>query len=184
MKPDKFTHKLQEALTEAQMLAIQSNHTLLEPIHVLKALLEQQGGIIASIITQAGGNLKILSTAIDSGLKDLATTTNSSQINASNGLIKVLKAMEKIALAKKDEFISSDLFLIAGFDDASLAKIFQSAGLTKPNVTQAVEKIRGSDHVDSQNAEDMQGALQKYTVDLTESGRKGKIGFGRVISRG
>ena len=69
MKPDKFTHKLQEALTEAQMLAIQSNHTLLEPIHVLKALLEQQGGIIASIITQAGGNLKILSTAIDSGLK-------------------------------------------------------------------------------------------------------------------
>ena len=58
MKPDKFTHKLQEALTEAQTLAIQSNHTLLEPIHVLKALLEQQGGMIASIITQAGGNLK------------------------------------------------------------------------------------------------------------------------------
>ena len=175
MKPDKFTHKLQEALAEAQSFAIEKNHTLLEPIHVLKALLDQQGGMIASIITQAGGNLNALRTALDNGFKSLATSTNSSQINASNSLIKVLKAMEKIALAKKDEFISSDLFLIAGFDDMSLAKIFKSAALSKANTKQAVEKIRGNDHIDSQNAEDIQGALQKYTIDLTESARKGKI---------
>ncbi|WP_440616443.1 ATP-dependent chaperone ClpB [Cysteiniphilum sp. 6C5] len=175
MKAEKFTHKLQEALTEAQSLAISKSHTMLEPIHVLKALLDQEGGMIASIITQAGGNLSNLNSELSNALNALATSSAASQISASNNLIKILQQMEKLASEKQDEFISSDLFLIAGFVDGAISKIFKAAGLSKENLTQAVDKVRGGSRVESQNAEDMQGALKKYTIDLTERARQGKI---------
>ena len=175
MKAEKFTHKLQEALTEAQSLAISKSHTMLEPIHVLKALLDQEGGMIASIITQAGGDLSNLNSELSNALNALATSSAASQISASNNLIKILQQMEKLATEKQDEFISSDLFLIAGFADGAISKIFKAAGLSKENLTQAVDKVRGGARVESQNAEDMQGALKKYTIDLTERARQGKI---------
>ncbi|WP_119328900.1 ATP-dependent chaperone ClpB [Cysteiniphilum halobium] len=175
MKAEKFTHKLQEALTEAQSLAISKSHTMLEPIHVLKALLDQEGGMIASIITQAGGDLSNLNSELNNALNALATSSAASQIGASNNLIKILQQMEKLASEKQDEFISSDLFLIAGFTDGAISKIFKAAGLSKENLTQAVDKVRGGARVESQNAEDMQGALKKYTIDLTERARQGKI---------
>ncbi|WP_151194370.1 ATP-dependent chaperone ClpB [Cysteiniphilum sp. JM-1] len=175
MKAEKFTHKLQEALTEAQSLAISKSHTMLEPIHVLKALLDQEGGMIASIITQAGGNLSNLNSELSNALNALATSSAASQISASNNLIKILQQMEKLATEKQDEFISSDLFLIAGFADGAISKIFKAAGLSKENLTLAVDKVRGGARVESQNAEDMQGALKKYTIDLTERARQGKI---------
>ncbi|WHN66161.1 ATP-dependent chaperone ClpB [Cysteiniphilum sp. QT6929] len=175
MKAEKFTHKLQEALTEAQSLAISKSHTMLEPIHVLKALLDQEGGMIASIITQAGGNLSNLNSELSNALNALATSSAASQISASNNLIKILQQMEKLATEKQDEFISSDLFLIAGFADGVISKIFKAAGLSKESLTQAVDKVRGGARVESQNAEDMQGALKKYTIDLTERARQGKI---------
>ena len=175
MKAEKFTHKLQEALTEAQSLAISKSHTMLEPIHVLKALLDQEGGMIASIITQAGGDLSNLNSELSNALNALATSSAASQISASNNLIKILQQMEKLATEKQDEFISSDLFLIAGFADGAISKIFNAAGLSKENLTQAVDKVRGGARVESQNAEDMQGALKKYTIDLTERARQGKI---------
>ncbi|WP_119344162.1 ATP-dependent chaperone ClpB [Facilibium subflavum] len=175
MKADKFTHKLQEALSEAQSLAVGKSHTLLEPVHVFKALLDQEGGMIGSIITQAGGDLNVVKSALNSALDTLATSTATAQINASNALIRVLQSMEKLAQQKKDEFISSDLFLIAAFEDSTLAKMLTSANLTKANVEKAVDKLRGGETVSSQNAEDMQGALQKYTIDLTQRARQGKI---------
>ncbi len=175
MKAEKFTHKLQEALTEAQSLAISKSHTMLEPIHVLKALLDQEGGMIASIITQAEGDLSNLNSELSNALNALATSSAASQISASNNLIKILQQMEKLATEKQDEFISSDLFLIAGFADGAISKIFKEAGLSKENLTLAVDKVRGGARVESQNAEDMQGALKKYTIDLTERARQGKI---------
>jgi len=175
MKAEKFTHKLQEALSEAQSLAISKSHTMLEPVHVLKALLDQEGGMIASIITQAGGNLSALNTELNSTLNNLARSTAVSQIGASNNLIKILQQMEKLSLEKKDEFISSDLFLIAGFTDGAVSRIFKAANLTKELLEGAVDKVRGGARVESQNAEDMQGALKKYTIDLTERARLGKI---------
>ncbi|WP_192482822.1 MULTISPECIES: ATP-dependent chaperone ClpB [Cysteiniphilum] len=175
MKAEKFTHKLQEALTEAQSLAISKSHTMLEPIHVLKALLDQEGGMIASIITQAGGDLSSLNSELSNALNALATSSAASQISASNNLIKILQQMEKLATEKQDEFISSDLFLIAGFADGAISKILKAAGLSKESLTQAVDKVRGGARVESQNAEDMQGALKKYTIDLTERARQGKI---------
>lgn len=175
MQAEKFTHKLQEALTEAQSLAISKSHTMLEPIHVLKALLDQEGGMIASIITQAGGNLSNLNSELNNALNALATSSAASQISASNNLIKILQQMEKLSLEKQDEFISSDLFLIVGFIDGAISKIFKAAGLSKENLMHAVDKVRGGARIESQNAEDMQGALKKYTIDLTERARQGKI---------
>ncbi len=175
MKAEKFTTKLQEALSDAQSLAIQKSHTMLEPVHVLKALLDQSGGMISSIITQAGGDLNKIKSELDKSLSELATTSAQSQISASNNLVKILQAMEKISLEKQDEFISSDLFLIAGFGDGNLSKILKSAGLSKETLSEAVDKVRGGERVSSQNAEDMQGALQKYTIDLTARAREGKI---------
>ncbi len=175
MKAEKFTHKLQEALNEAQSLAISKSHTMLEPVHVLKALLDQEGGMIPSIITQAGGNLSALNSELRNALGSLASSGAASQIGASNSLIRILQQMEKMTLEKKDEFISSDLFLIAGFSDSTLSKIFKAANLTKEAIEAAVDKVRGGARVESQNAEDMQGALKKYTIDLTERARQGKI---------
>jgi ATP-dependent Clp protease ATP-binding subunit ClpB len=157
MKAEKFTHKLQEALSEAQSLAISKSHTMLEPVHVLKALLDQEGGMIASIITQAGGNLSALKTELNSTLNNLARSTAVSQIGASNNLIKILQQMEKLSLEKMDEFISSDLFLIAGFTDGAVSRIFKAANLTKELLEGAVDKVRGGARVESQNAEDVQG---------------------------
>lgn len=175
MKAEKFTTKLQEALSDAQSLAIQKSHTMLEPVHVLKALLDQSGGMISSIITQAGGDLNKIKNELDKSLSELATTSAQSQISASNNLVKILQVMEKISLEKQDEFISSDLFLIAGFGDGNLSKILKAAGLSKETLSEAVDKVRGGERVSSQNAEDMQGALQKYTIDLTARAREGKI---------
>ena len=175
MKVDKFTHKLQQALSEAQSIAIGQSHTMLEPVHVLKALLEEERGMIASIITQAGGNLGGVNSSLENVLNNLATSNASSQISASNNLVKILQKMEKLAVERNDEFISSDLFLIAAFEDNALNKIFKEAGLTKDTISQAVDKVRGGSRVESQNAEDMQGALAKYTVDLTKRAEEGKI---------
>ncbi|WP_116963450.1 ATP-dependent chaperone ClpB [Fastidiosibacter lacustris] len=175
MKAEKFTHKLQEALNEAQSLAISKSHTMLEPVHVLKALLDQEGEMIPSIITQAGGNLSALNSELRNALGSLASSGAASQIGASNSLIRILQQMEKMTLEKKDEFISSDLFLIAGFSDSTLSKIFKAANLTKEAIEAAVDRVRGGARVESQNAEDMQGALKKYTIDLTERARQGKI---------
>ena len=175
MKAEKFTHKLQEALSDAQSLAIQKSHTMLEPVHVLKALLDDSGAMIASIITQAGGHLAALNKALNTAIDQLATTSSASQISASNHLVKILQEMEKISYEKKDAFISSDTFLLAGFNDTTLSKIFKSAGLSKERIAEAIDKVRGGESINSQNAEDVQGALQKYTIDLTESARKGKI---------
>lgn len=176
MRIDKFTTKLQEALASAQSMAMDRHNTSIESVHLLQALLDQEGGVVASIITQAGGKLAIIRQETAKTIDGLAVMPNSNTpAQGGQSLVQVLHAMDKLSQQKGDEFVSSELFLSAGFDEQNLAKIFKAGQLNKAAVDTAIDKVRGGAKVDSQNAEDLQGALQKYTIDLTARAEQGKI---------
>ncbi|MFZ9035647.1 MAG: ATP-dependent chaperone ClpB [Francisellaceae bacterium] len=175
MQIEKFTNKFQEALSQAQSIATDKHNTQLEPIHILKALLTQDGGILSSMVTQTGGSVPKLTELTDKALDNLATSSGEQSISASSSTVRVLTKMDKLAKEKGDSFIASDLFMLAGFEDHTLAGIFKQLNLTLEQIKTTLDKIRGGNKMDSNNAEDLQGALQKYTIDLTERAEKGKI---------
>src|ERR1700722_2447137 len=183
MRMDKLTGKFQAALGDAQSLAVGRDQQLIEPAHVLLALLEQQGGTVRPLVLKAGANLTKLRTDLTTLVEQLPTVQGAAgDVHISNDLQRLLNVTDKLAQQRQDQFIASELFVLAGFEDRGvLARALKDAGLTKAAVEKAIADMRGGEKVNDANAEEQRGALDKYTVDLPGRAGPGKQGpvFGR-----
>ncbi len=177
MRMDRLTTKFQEALADAQSLAVGRDHQFIEPTHVLAALLDQEGGSARSVLAQAGGNVNQLRSALGDALGRLPRVEGTpGEVHVSNDLSRLLNVCDKLAQQRKDQYISSELFLLAAVEDrGAVAEILKKAGVNKSNLEKAVDQMRGGANVDDPNAEDTRQALDKYTIDLTERAEQGKL---------
>ena len=177
MRMDRLTSKFQEALADAQSLAVGRDHQFIEPVHLMIALLDQQGGSVRPLFTHAGININLLRSQLAELLDQQASVEGTAgELHISNALGKLLNVTDKLAQERKDQFISSELFVLAAMDDKGpLHDVLLSAGANKKSIAAAVEAIRGGQSVNDANAEDQRMALEKYTVDLTERAEQGKL---------
>ena len=177
MNIEKFTTKFQQALAEAQSLALGRDNQFIEPVHLLTALLNQQDGSVAPILTAGGVNVALLRNELNSELAKLPQVSgNGGDVQVSRGLLNLLNLCDKIAQRNNDKFISSELFLLAALEEkGALNEILRKCGAKKESLEQAVKQIRGGQSVNDQNAEDSRQALEKYTIDLTARAESGKL---------
>jgi ATP-dependent Clp protease ATP-binding subunit ClpB len=178
MRMDKLTSKFQAALADAQSLAVGRDQQLIEPAHVLLALLEQEGGTVRPLALKAGANLNRLRSDLQALVDQLPTVQGGAagDVHISNDLQRLLNVTDKLAQQRQDQFISSELFVLAAFEDkGNLARVLKDAGLTKAAVEKAIVDVRGGEKVNDANAEEQRGALEKYTVDLTARAESGKL---------
>jgi len=175
MRIDKLTTKFQEALSDAQSLALGKDHAYIDPAHVLQAMLQQQDGPKA-LLQRAGVNLTALTQAASSAVERLPQVTGQDQVQVGPDLVKLLQAAEKESIKRGDAFIASELFLLALADSKSeLARSAKAAGLSRQSLETAVEAVRGGQNVNSAEAEGQRESLKKYCLDLTERARMGKL---------
>ncbi len=175
MRIDKFTTKFQEALSEGQTLAVQSNHAYVEAAHVLKAMLAQDEGP-RSLLLRAGGNLSQLELAVATALQKLPQVEGQSEVQIGRELIGLLQQAEKQAHKHQDAFVASEWFLLALTEhQGALGEALRKAGFSAQQLTQTIEKVRGGQKVDSPESESQREALKKYCLDLTERARAGKL---------
>ncbi|MGH8177755.1 MAG: ATP-dependent chaperone ClpB [Steroidobacter sp.] len=177
MRMDKLTSKFQLALADAQSLAVGRDHQYIEPLHVMTALLDQQGGSVRHLLDKAGANVNLLRSQLGEALDRLPKVEGSGgEVHISNDLNRVFNLTDKIAQKRGDQYISSELFVLAALEDkGQLGTILRNAGVVKGAVDKAVEDVRGGEKVTDPNAEESRQALEKYTVDLTERAEQGKL---------
>jgi len=177
MRMDKLTSKFQAALADAQSLALGKDHQFIEPVHTMLALLDQEGGSVKPLLTQLGVNTSALRTDLTKELGRIATVSGSGgDVQISNELSRLLNLTDKLAQKRNDKFISSELFLLAVFEEKGLLQdTLKKAGVNKQQVEQAIDAMRGGQAVDDANAEDQRQALNKYTINLTERAEQGKL---------
>src|SRR5258707_12444281 len=177
MRYDKFTTKLQEAFAEAQSLALGHDHQQIEPQHLLLALLNQEDGGIAGLVGKAGGNTNSLKQGLLQSLKQFPKVQGTpGEVHVSRDLGNLLNVAEKDAQKRGDQYIASELFLLAcAADKGDTGKLLKSSGLTRQSLEKAVEQVRGGQNVSGQADESQRQALAKYTLDLTERARLGKL---------
>ena len=177
MRMDKLTSRFQQALAEAQSLAVGRDHPQIMPVHLMAALLDQDGGSAAPLLQQAGVDTHVLRDQLMQAVDPLPTikdATGDVQVSAELG--RLLNLTDKLAQQRKDQFISSELFLLAALDGkGELGKILKLAGARKELLEKAIESVRGGDRVDSAGAEDQRQSLEKYTIDLTQRAETGKL---------
>jgi len=175
MRLDKLTTAFQQALAEAQSLAVARDNPYIEPAHMLAAMLEQPDGPKA-LLDRAGANTAALKGAMDSLISGFPSVQGGGQVQAGRDLVQLLQAAEKEAGKRGDQFIASEMFLLALADAKSdIGGIVRGHGLTRKALTAAVEAVRGGQKVDSAESEGQREALKKYTLDLTERARSGKL---------
>ncbi len=174
---DKLTSRFQQALAEAQSLAVGRDNPQMEPAHVMQAMLDQEGGSTAPLLQNAGVNQDVLRSKLDGlldGLPKLKEATG--EVPVSQDLARLLNLTDKLAQQRKDQFISTELFVLAALDDKGpLGKALREAGGRKELLDKAIDAVRGGQKVDSAGAEEQRQALERYTIDLTERARSGKI---------
>ncbi len=177
MRMDKLTSRFQQALADAQSLAVGRDNNMLEPAHLASALLEQQGGSTVPLLAQAGVNVPLLRQRIGEALERLPRVAGQEgNINVSNDLTRLLNVTDKFAQQRGDAFVASELFLLAALDDkGDVGHALKAAGATKTKLEAAIEKMRGGEKVENENAEDQRQALEKYTIDLTARAEKSKL---------
>lgn len=177
MRMDKLTAKFQAALSDAQSLALGRDNQFIEPIHVMKALLDQEGSSIRPILNSAQINLSTLRSQVDSAIDRLPQVKGTQgEMHISNELNRILNVTDKIAQQRKDQYISSELFLLAACEDqGSLGELLRKVGATKNIIEKAIDKERGGQTVQDPNAEDQRRVLEKYTIDLTARAEQGKL---------
>ncbi len=177
MRIDKLTTKFQQALADAQSLALGNDGGFVEPQHVLSALLDQEDGGTSSLLARAGVNVPALKTALAKAIARLPKVEGQGgEISVSRDLGNLLNVTDKIATKRGDQFIASELFLLALADDkGDTGRLLKEQGLTKKALEAAIDAVRGGGGVDSQEAEGQREALKKYTIDLTERARQGKL---------
>ena len=175
MRQDKLTTKLQEALADAQSLAVGNDNQYIEPAHLLLALLNQEDGGARSLLQRAGVNVGGLSKALNSALERLPKVSGG-DVTVSREFVNMLNLADKESQKRGDQFVSSEMVLLAMTEDKSEAgRQAREAGLTRKALEAAINAVRGGGKVDSQEAEGQREALKKYTLDLTERARMGKL---------
>ena len=177
MRMDKLTSKFQIALADAQSMALGRDHQFIEPVHLMTALLDQQGGSVRPVLGKAGGNVNLLRSQLGEALDRLATVSGTGgDVHVSKDLAKLLNATDKLAQKRNDQYVSSELFALAALDDdGALGRAMAQAGLVREAVEKAIDDLRGGENVTDPAAEDTRGALEKYTTDLTEKAEQGKL---------
>ena len=177
MRMDKLTNPLQQALGDAQSLAVGRDHSMIEPAHLLSAFLNQSGGAITPLLRKTGANLAALNRSVADVLAKvpvLADTTG--DVQGSQALGRLLNRADKLAQDRDDAFISSDIVLLAMVEKSSpLSRMMVDAGISESALKNAIEQVRGSDSVQSADAEEQRQALEKYTVDLTARAEAGEL---------
>lgn len=177
MRFDKLTTKFQQAINDAQSIALGADNTAIEPLHLLQALLSQEDGSTASLLARAGVQLNQLKSGLNAAIANLPKSPDASgEIAISRDLNNLLNVTDKLAQKRGDAYIASEMFLLALADDKGEAgKLLKQNGLTKTALEAAIQAVRGNESVDSQEAEGQREALKKYTLDLTERARLGKL---------
>jgi ATP-dependent Clp protease ATP-binding subunit ClpB len=176
MRTDKLTSRFQQALADAQSLALGRDHQFLEPAHLLLAMLDSQGASIRPLLVKAGVDVNKLRSEVGAALDRLPTVAGRpGDVHVSNELNRILNVTDKLAQQRGDQYISSELFVLAAFEDRTLAKILKDAGAVRGAIEKAIEEVRGGEKVSDPNAEESRQALEKYTIDLTERASSGKL---------
>ena len=177
MRIDRLTSKLQLALSDSQSLAVGLDHPAIEPAHLMQALLEQQGGSIKPLLMQVGFDVNSLRKELSKELDQLPKIQNpTGDVNMSQDLARLLNQADRLAQQKGDQFISSELVLLAAMDDNSkLGKLLLGQGVSKKALENAINNLRGGEAVNDPNHEESRQALDKYTVDLTTRAEEGKL---------
>ena len=177
MRFDKLTTQFQQAFSDAQSLAVGGDHAYIEPQHLLLALLNQEGGGASSILSRAGAQVPALKTALTQALTRLPKVEGQGgEVTISRDLNNLLNLTDKEAMKRNDAYIASELFLLAALDDkGETGRLLKQHGASKPALDQAIQSVRGGEAVQSQEAEGQREALKKYTLDLTERARDGKL---------
>jgi ATP-dependent Clp protease ATP-binding subunit ClpB len=177
MRMDRLTSRFQQALAEAQSLAVGRDNPAIEPAHLLLALLQQDGGSTLPLLQNAGVNTDLLRSKLAQALDRAPKLGDATgEISVSPDLARLLNLTDKLAQQRKDQFISSELFVLAALDDKTAAgEALRSAGARKELLEKAIETVRGGQKVDSQSAEDQRQALEKYTIDLTARASQNKL---------
>ena len=177
MRLDKLTTKLQQALADAQSLAVGNDNQYIDPVHLLTALLNQDDGATSSLLQRAGVNVPGLASGLKSGMDRLPKVSGTGgEVQIGRELASLLNLADKEAQKHSDQFIASEMVLIALADDKSDAgRVARENGLTRKSMEAAIQSLRGGAHVDSQESEGQREALKKYTMDLTERARQGKL---------
>lgn len=177
MRMDKLTSKFQMALADAQSLALGKDHQFIEPVHLMIAMLDQEGGGVRHLLTQAGVNVNQLRSGLGEIMDHMPSVSGGdADVHVSNELNRLLNQTDKLAQKRGDQYISSELFVLAAVEDkGSLGDLMRKSGATKGAIEKAIENVRGGQSVDDPNAEDQRQALEKYTIDLTERAEQGKL---------
>jgi ATP-dependent Clp protease ATP-binding subunit ClpB len=177
MRLDKFTSKFQIAISDAQSLALGRDNQYIEPLHLMSAMLNQRGTSIRSLLEHTGINLHSLRSSLNENIDKLPKIQGAdADVQLGRDTVRLLNMCDKIAQQRKDDFISSEIFVLTAVDDTNkLGKLLTALGLTKDKVEQAIVHVRNGQKVTDQNAEDVRQALEKYTTDLTERAEQGKL---------
>ena len=177
MRADKLTSKFQQALAKAQSLALGRDHQFLEPIHVMTALLDQTGGTSTHLLDAAGVNVNQLRSKLGEALDQMAQIEGSGgEVHVSRDLDRLLNLTDKYAQHRGDDYISSELYVLAALEDkGTLGKLLKDGDAGRKGIEQAIDALRGGESVNDPNAEEQRQALEKYTIDLTERAEQGKL---------
>jgi ATP-dependent Clp protease ATP-binding subunit ClpB len=174
---DKLTSAFQSALSDAQSLAVGRDNQFIEPAHLMLAMLDAQGGSIRPILLKAGADVNKLRTQLVKIVDGLPKVEGvAGDVQVSNDLTRLLNVTDKLAQQRSDQYIASELFVLAAFEDrGALGRALREAGATREKITKAVEEVRGGESVGDPAAEEKRQALEKYTLDMTERARSGKL---------
>lgn len=177
MRIDRLTNQLQQALSDAQSMAVGQDHNVIDPVHLLSALLEQRGGSVRPLLSKAGANIPSLRDGINQTLEELPVIQNATgDVQMSPELGRVLNLADKIAQQQQDSYISCEAVILALFEaNVAVTKLLKEAGVTKQALQEAVNSIRGGESVDDPAAEESRQALDKYTIDLTARAEAGEL---------
>lgn len=178
MRMDKLTNKFQQALADAQSLALGADNQFIEPLHLLRALMDQDDGTAKPLLSRSGANLPQLESELAKALKRLPQVEGGTpgEVHVSQDLNRLLNVIDKLAQQRKDQFISSELFLLAALEDQGvIGDLLRKAGISRTTLEKAIQEMRGGASVQDASAEENRQALQKYTIDLTERAIKGKL---------
>jgi ATP-dependent Clp protease ATP-binding subunit ClpB len=177
MRMDKLTSKFQLALADAQSLATGLDNQLIEPVHVMVALLDQDGGASRHLLTKAGVRVDQLRSQLGERLESLPRVSGAEgEMSFSNELVKLLNQTDKLSQKRGDQYVASELFILAALDlKGALADILGQAGANREAIDKAIDEMRGGEQVDDPNAEENRQALEKYTIDLTERAEQSKL---------
>jgi len=177
MRLDKLTSKFQMALADAQSLAVGQDHQFIEPAHLMVALLDQQGGSVRGLLSKSGVNANLLRSQLGDAIDRLPKVEGAGgEVHFGSDLTKLMNITDKLAQQREDQYISSELFVLAAMDDKSpLKSVMEQAGAVRGAIEKSIDDLRGGQSVNDPNAEDTRQALEKYTIDLTERAEQGKL---------